>query len=244
MRIEGLRDLSCGLSPRVRGNRRRLPGKAAAAGSIPACAGEPGIAEGIQRGGGVYPRVCGGTARQRIAGRGLRGLSPRVRGNLAMRRQHFLQVGSIPACAGEPWLRGDHGEPREVYPRVCGGTTDTDSASKTQEGLSPRVRGNPSRRLLPGVCGRSIPACAGEPQHRRRQLASRRVYPRVCGGTLLAGRPPGRWKGLSPRVRGNPAVLAAAFVAARSIPACAGEPLSTPTPAPIGEVYPRVCGGT
>ena len=30
----------------------------------------------------------------------------------------------------------------------------------------------------------------------------------------------------------------------RSIPACAGEPDSLVSPAIVGEVYPRVCGGT
>ena len=52
-----------------------------------------------------------------------------------------------------------------------------------------------------------------------------RVYPRVCGGTDDLDDVQGlNWKGLSPRVRGNPA-------ASRAFQA-------------IGRVYPRVCGGT
>ena len=50
-----------GLSPRVRGNPAAGSGGRPAAGSIPACAGEPriwGRAAECQR---VYPRVCGGT---------------------------------------------------------------------------------------------------------------------------------------------------------------------------------------
>ena len=50
-----------GLSPRVRGN---LPLDVVCVrddGSIPACAGEPVLATGVQYKGGVYPRVCGGT---------------------------------------------------------------------------------------------------------------------------------------------------------------------------------------
>ena len=50
-----------GLSPRVRGNHRPEPPDTAFAGSIPACAGEPGKAPDPQAGGRVYPRVCGGT---------------------------------------------------------------------------------------------------------------------------------------------------------------------------------------
>ena len=50
-----------GLSPRVRGNP--IPATAAliAAGSIPACAGEPVGVKGIPHCRRVYPRVCGGT---------------------------------------------------------------------------------------------------------------------------------------------------------------------------------------
>ena len=50
-----------GLSPRVRGNRLRRPGRRRKARSIPACAGEPqsgGMCKVEVR---VYPRVCGGT---------------------------------------------------------------------------------------------------------------------------------------------------------------------------------------
>ena len=53
-----------------------------------------------------------------------------------------------------------------------------------------------------------------------------------------------RGRGLSPRVRGN---LLPVFISAagqRSIPACAGEPLSRRRMKNGGTVYPRVCGGT
>ena len=55
--------ISKGLSPRVRGNPGGASATWPAAGSIPACAGEP---EHLKRGDAVpevYPRVCGGTAR-------------------------------------------------------------------------------------------------------------------------------------------------------------------------------------
>ena len=50
--------------------------------------------------------------------------------------------------------------------------------------------------------------------------------------------------GLSPRMRGNPPVLAAITSIRRSIPAYAGEPLGPRLPVPCIAVYPRVCGGT
>ena len=52
---------SGGLSPRVRGNRPIIPGTATTAGSIPACAGEPGHRTRATHRPRVYPRVCGGT---------------------------------------------------------------------------------------------------------------------------------------------------------------------------------------
>ena len=72
-----------------------------------------------------------------------------------------------------------------VYPRVCGGTFAIPGPGIRGRGLSPRVRGNPvmeeARRLDDG----SIPACAGEPVGVGQLVAAFRVYPRVCGGTLM-----------------------------------------------------------
>ena len=111
-------------------------------------------------------------------------------------------------------------------------------------GLSPRVRGNPTR---PDPCDsrrRSIPACAGEPATRRARAALHSVYPRVCGGTSSDLRIRISWRGLSPRVRGNQAAQGGEGFLERSIPACAGEPGSCPAAQVIVTVYPRVCGGT
>ena len=50
--------------------------------------------------------------------------------------------------------------------------------------------------------------------------------------------------GLSPRVRGNRQPLLVAQIGDRSIPACAGEPLTNAGHDDLWQVYPRVCGGT
>ena len=73
------------LSPRVRGNLRRIRRWEGQRVSIPACAGEPRRPASRLRRRRVYPRVCGGTPEvQYLAGQ-YRGLSPRVRGNLTAR---------------------------------------------------------------------------------------------------------------------------------------------------------------
>ena len=73
---------SRGLSPRVRGNQDIGGRDVLAAGSIPACAGEPGNTITDIAGWKVYPRVCGGTAGDVVPAAVGGGLSPRVRGNL------------------------------------------------------------------------------------------------------------------------------------------------------------------
>ena len=134
--------------------------------------------------------------------------------------------------------------PHGVYPRVCGGTLPAGLGIAALPGLSPRVRGNPAERPDAGAGPRSIPACAGEPLQPRRHNPSSLVYPRVCGGTPGAGVAIWGWRGLSPRVRGNPSETVSDSVVPRSIPACAGEPCSTAACWHLRRVYPRVCGGT
>ena len=59
-----------------------------------------------------------------------------------------------------------------------------------------------------------------------RAESSVRVYPRACGGTLLAPQANLSEKGLSPRVRGNRIWRLERDADAGSIPARAGEPFS------------------
>ena len=66
----------------------------------------------------------------------------------------------------------------------------------------------------------------------------------MCGGTNTHVDMGYFSEGLSPRVRGNPNSSPAALPPARSIPACAGEPIDHRLPASSIRVYPRVCGGT
>ena len=111
-------------------------------------------------------------------------------------------------------------------------------------GLSPRVRGNRCSGSRAGAVRRSIPACAGEPGTETGEVATWRVYPRVCGGTAVVERGGLSGRGLSPRVRGNRFRKWSATDRDRSIPACAGEPLAEAAMKHGSLVYPRVCGGT
>ena len=127
---------------------------------------------------------------------------------------------------------------------MCGGTRRQSGPAPGRRGLSPRVRGNLRRRRRQTRRRRSIPACAGEPSCGWDWGAIGSVYPRVCGGTGRAITILNEDEGLSPRVRGNRAVLVAARHKGRSIPACAGEPTPAICAPSTPSVYPRVCGGT
>ena len=65
----------------------------------------------------------------------------------------------------------------------------------------------------------------------------------MCGGNADSSYSNNRGWGLSPRVRGKPARLAAVEVRAGSIPACAGETPGGRLGRWSAAVYPRVCGG-
>ena len=152
------------------------------------------------------------------------GLSPRVRGNPDVSARARVHRGSIPACAGEPGIRGELHPLSAVYPRVCGGTAAAPSYWLMIRGLSPRVRGNPCNWVSVVHVDGSIPACAGEPRLAGGTKHVGGVYPRVCGGTLAPNAQSTINLGLSPRVRGNLGTSGRGLRRIGSIPACAGEP--------------------
>ena len=193
-----------GLSPRGRGNRHQGRPRRADPGSIPARAGEPALRSSWRRGRRVYPRAGGGTSMRLQASACAAGLSPRGRGNLRGQNRQLLDLGSIPARAGEPSAPTPTGTRIGVYPRAGGGTDLAGPIGLEGMGLSPRGRGNPRRRAVALAQRGSIPARAGEPSRSRPPGRPTRVYPRAGGGTAdhLAAAP-GLY-GLSPRGRGNP----------------------------------------
>ena len=212
-------------------------------GSIPACAGEPRSRSSRVASCRVYPRVCGGAHGRRGQFSFSWGLSPRVRGSPWALSSRCRSSGSIPACAGEPISRSSTQKPPGVYPRVCGGALAPIRSDAGFRGLSPRVRGSPSRRNRGPGCDWSIPACAGEPQPPQSRPRLRLVYPRVCGGAGLRNKMASYVTGLSPRVRGSLARRSGLISTGGSIPACAGEPITPRRWRSVIRVYPRVCGG-
>ncbi len=114
----------------------------------------------------------------------------------------------------------------------------------TSLGLSPRARGNRSRRSGRFPAGGTIPACAGEPNGIGFLVGHRGDYPRVRGGTALISLWDMWWLGLSPRARGNRYSADSGVLSGGTIPACAGEPRGRRTVGLHRRDYPRVRGGT
>ena len=115
----------------------------------------------------VYPRPRGGTAFPMDVADHSPGLSPPTRGNPTIVLKVDLDLGSIPAHAGEPRLTPLYRRAGRVYPRPRGGTS-------------------PALVLLAAGHGLS-PAHAGEPQRPLGTLLKTTVYPRPRGGTYFLG---------------------------------------------------------
>ena len=67
---------------------------------------------------------------------------PRVLGNRAYAVLVYGDYRSIPARAGEPQMTKAVNRGQVVYPRACGGTFGLEGLDSSDDGLSPRVRGN------------------------------------------------------------------------------------------------------
>ncbi len=133
-----------------------------------------------------------------------KGLSPHARGSRPVRLRRCFDLGSIPACTGEPCRRKIRSIAPGVYPRMHGGATLFKHEVFCEEGLSPHARGSLISAQCIICCYGSIPACTGEPMTEFKYIEPS--------------------EGLSPHARGSLAVFRSFHSAGGSIPACTGEP--------------------
>ena len=152
-----------GLSPHVRGNPHCRAQDGRAQRSIPACTGKPCGSPRTSTGSRVYPRMYGETSKKTVYAWLNSGLSPHVRGNLAVLVDRGVGLGSIPACTGKPPSAADSAPPPWVYPRMYGETFRRPVHRDSELGLSPHVRGNLAVSYLATPPMWSIPACTGKP---------------------------------------------------------------------------------
>ncbi len=232
-----------GRSPPTRGSLAGREAMAEPLGSIPAHAGEPVArrrTDGRRR---VDPRPRGGATGLGVVGLLLLGRSPPTRGSPRELVVAGVEVGSIPAHAGEPRHRPPGGRAPRVDPRPRGGAEPVTPQRSTPRGRSPPTRGSPTMEPNGWRGEGSIPAHAGEPGSRRPASSRGRVDPRPRGGAL--GRPgvEGRAWGRSPPTRGSRREEFGAPAHGGSIPAHAGEPAHARTRPDAPGVDPRPRGG-
>ena len=171
----------------------------------------------------VYPRKRGGTYDPRMPPDMMLGLSPQARGNRVRAARLRLGLGSIPASAGEP---------------------KDDPTHRSEDGVYPRKRGEPTAPFKPPAFRWVYPRKRGEPSCVTGWPVSAGVYPRKRGGTIHAATATASILGLSPQARGNLRAAGPRPDAAGSIPASAGEPPLEHSPMGAVWVYPRKRGGT
>ena len=171
-----------GLSPRTRGKQIDQRVQLAQQGPIPADAGETTITTTTPRRRRAYPRGRGGNLLLLASRTRSWGLSPRTRGKHERAGVPRLDLGPIPADAGETRWESRSFAGVRAYPRGRGGNCGCEAGGWVMRGLSPRTRGK-----LGGAVGQAdhpgpIPADAGETPDTDHRPAGHWAYPRGRGG--------------------------------------------------------------
>ena len=129
-----------------------------------------------------------------------------------------------------------------VHPRVCGERPAGSDANVDCNGSSPRLRGTRPAVGIGRGRGRFIPAFAGNADLLLVRQRGCAVHPRVCGEREYARDGDRLWNGSSPRLRGTLLALVKYDLAARFIPAFAGNACFRSRSGSLCPVHPRVCG--
>ena len=132
---------SVGSSPRVRGRRRGCNDHDPAGGLIPASAGQTRTRARSQPGQGAHPRECGADRLVFFVRGYAVGSSPRVRGRLRASMAVRVEIGLIPASAGQTRTAVPSSPAAKAHPRECGADCTCSANRTTRRGSSPRVRG-------------------------------------------------------------------------------------------------------
>ena len=170
------------------------------------------------------------------------GSSPRVRGTVLLGLHEPLDVGIIPACAGNSSSSQDLTLSSRDHPRACGEQATCRWKSQSRMGSSPRVRGTGlhlhQARQGPGI----IPARAGNSLQVMRHGGINRDHPRACGEQEFSSIVSNKGKGSSPRVRGTELMADLDDAVLGIIPARAGNRRRSGCGGRSGWDHPRACG--
>ncbi|KAB7789960.1 hypothetical protein F7D09_1510 [Bifidobacterium leontopitheci] len=206
----------------MRSGLLQVGGAPAAAGIIPACAGNTMLAHARNRPPWDHPHVCGEHPSLIETCTPEQGSSPRMRGTLVALVGREVRRGIIPAYAGNTSRSSPPSLQAWDHPRVCGEHSMSLRVHSASPGSSPRMRGTPvSARLVPAGVG-IIPAYAGNTVFRSAIIRATRDHPRVCGNTSARSSAMGKVRD-HPRVCGeHGGLVAGGFCVSGSSPRMRG----------------------
>ena len=165
-----------------------------------------------------------------------------MRGEAPAGDTEIVGGGIIPAGAGRSEVGFGAFESEGDHPRGCGEKLAYPPPATTRPGSSPRVRGEVRHPRIPRNLKGIIPAGAG----RSGEVCSKRIHrwdhPRGCGEKLSAQHVSAKWRGSSPRVRGEAGGLLFALAVDGIIPAGAGRSETDGSTHRFVRDHPRGCG--
>ena len=231
-----------GSSPRMRGKLGFGSTRQCRPRIIPAHAGQTDDAVFSMLRHPDHPRACGANIVITTAEKEEYGSSPRMRGKPVCCVVDIAVVRIIPAHAGQTAAGGSATKSRTDHPRACGANVTARPMAPSRCGSSPRMRGKPQTLGIAWVCGRIIPAHAGQTPTDSQHDHHPADHPRACGANGGCRGVVGVLFGSSPRMRGKPCKGIKGRHRVRIIPAHAGQ-TSTPKRSVISSPdHPRACG--
>ena len=150
-------------------------------GLIPAGAGKTSHLIGLPLAAAAHPRRCGENRTSVFTTYYCAGSSPQVRGKHECIFSDRDIERLIPAGAGKTSRTTSTVEYSPAHPRRCGENTHRIELTAISAGSSPQVRGKPDYRCELRVCGRLIPAGAGNIVLQGKGSPISRAHPRGCG---------------------------------------------------------------
>ena len=190
----------------------------------------------------AHPRACGENASDATDKFQNTGSSPRMRGKRSCSSRTENVCGLIPAHAGKTSRRENHRITPAAHPRACGENPALGNTITEDAGSSPRMRGKPTRGMMPSMVTGLIPAHAGKTRARTDLPLAPWAHPRACGENRNWSRIISRKSGSSPRMRGKPRETLLHVCGQGLIPAHAGKTSSQRSALQEPTAHPRACG--
>ena len=211
-----------------------------------------------------YPRAYGENDSRRRHCNVIKGIPPRIRGQLPVLITQIESSRNTPACTGTTkselkghWLKSEyprlHGDNLHIseigawvpgIPRVHGDNDMEKFHTRLDEGIPPRTRGQQTLVLVAHHAHGNTPACMGTTPSWDWTSRWRREYPRRYGASPSMSKSPLPSSGIPPQVRGDLQRGALGACGQRYTPAGTGRAVELGLEVRPIPVYPRRYGAS